>query len=228
MSHAKMRRWGWMAVLAAAFPVCVAAQGDSQGWHPTASLDFLAPGNMVKQTEDTLNGICQTLIGNGATSCAYNASVDGAYGGRVGAYYGDPKAGEIGFSLGYLYGGPQGAGKGTIAVTPTGNFSTTITDNTVRLLLQLKRNIPINDDWRFMLGGGVGWAGDSNQANYSSSGSIASLGSGIITTKEGWGTWEFSPAIAYGALKIGARYVGFARGGFAPWNTYGGFIGFGF
>ncbi len=197
---------------------------DGATWHPFGALDYLGVGNAKQTAQETLNSMCSQL----GPSCGYSANVYGGYGARAGVFYGNSSDIQWGGSIGYLYGGPYGSGKGNISVTPTGNFADTITNNTLRLLAEAKKSFKINSDWKFNLGAGLGWAMDAESDNYSSSGSLAANGSGTPTSQFGWATWEISPGFEYHHTQIGLRYVGFARGGSNPWNTYGAFLGYEF
>ncbi len=196
---------------------------DTGTWHPFGALDYLGIGNSKQTAQETLNSMC-----SGLSSCGYSANVYGGYGARAGIFYGDNSGIQWGGSIGYLYGGPDVSAKGNISMSPTGAFADTITNNTLRLLAEAKKSFKINSDWRFNLGAGLGWAMDAENDNYSSSGSLASLGSGTATSNFGWATWEISPGFEYHHTQIGLRYVGFARGGFNPWNTFGAFLGYEF
>ncbi len=225
----RMKRVMGMAVLLTlgSFLCSQIARADDAGtgtWHPFGSFDYYGIGNSKQTAQEALNSIC-----SGASGCGYSANVYGGYGARAGIFYKENSNFEWGGSLGYIDGGPDISGKGTISyASPAGSFSDTVTNNTLRLLAEAKESYPINQDWKFNIGAGLGWAMDMENDNYSSSGSLASIGSGTPTSNYGWATWEISPSFAYHHAQIGVRYVGFARGGFNPWNTIGAFLGYEF
>ncbi|NNN07198.1 MAG: hypothetical protein HKL90_14995 [Elusimicrobia bacterium] len=203
---------------------------NDRSWSGFVNLDYLGVGSAAKGAQSVANAACQGVIALGAASCADSLTVNGAFGARVGVLH-DYNGLQIGASAGYLYGGPQGSGKLNLASAGgsvgTGSASQDATDNTFRVLGQVRKVFPLSGSWSAQLGGGIGVAVDDQSYTCSASGGLACNSSGSSTTM-GWMTWEISPAVAYKQYSLGARYVGFARGGYTPWNTFGAYLGLDF
>ena len=194
-----------------------------------ASLDYFGVGNASKGLSSTTRDVCVALIAGGATSCRASASVNGAAGFR-GGFWKSAEGFDWGASLGYLYGGPSGSAKLTADIVPVGSAMANQSDNTVRLMGEVRKSIPLNDLWSLRMGAGLGMAVDFWKASCSNSGSLVGVCTdvGLPSPESGsqsWITWELSPSIAYGRWSAGLRYAGFGRTGATPWNTFGGFLG---
>ena len=191
-------------------------------WHPFASIDYFGAGSAKNQVQNALNSDCQQAIANGLNPCAYAANVNGAEGGRFGAFR-NMGGFDLGASLGYLYGGPGGAGSGNFNV-PGGTLSEQVTVNTARIIGEIRKTFALSDPWSARVGGGAGWALAMENDFCLNSGALSGYCAGDNgSANTGWITWEVSAAIAYKSASLGLRYAGFGRGGQAPWNTIGAF-----
>jgi len=137
---------------------------------------------------------------------------------------------SFGPSLGVLYGGPYGNnGKLNFSTTPAGTLQAQSHDTTVRALVEGRQKIPINSDWAFGFGGGVGLAFDIATTDCTAGGALNGACSSFPRSINlGFATWEIGPSIMYHDTNLAVRYVGFTRGGFLPWNTIGLSLGYDF
>ena len=125
--------------------------------------------------------------------------------------------------MGYLNGGP-GVGNQEVRWSGIGNIAAIATSaNTLRFLEEAAKTLPLTNSFSVHLGAGLGIAVENETT--SASGSTNGFAQNLSL---GWLTWELSPAIVYKTVSLGIRYVGFARGGQVPWNTYGAFFGIDF
>jgi hypothetical protein len=195
---------------------------DTGTWHPFANLDYFGVGDAKQHAQDALNADCSQFAG----PCS--ANVYGAEGLRVGMFR-NMGGFDLGGSLGYLYGGPSISYKGTINDGTSGTGALSSTVNTIRLLAEARKTFSLSGPWSARIGAGAGWALDMENDSCSATGTVAcTAGNGTSTANNGWLTWEISPSIAYNNYSLGLRYVGFARGGDVPWNTFGAFLGYEF
>lgn len=204
-----------------------------RGYKIAAALDYFGVGNAANSSDvkDLPSNVCalaNASLGPGS-SCTATLSINGAIGFR-GGFWKPAEGFEWGASFGYLYGGPNGSGKLTVDTVPAGSGTLTQSDNTVRLLGEVRKSIPLNDQWSLRMGVGLGVAFDFWNASCSASGNLTGgcAALGLQSSESGsqtWATWELSPSIAYGRWSAGFRYAGFGRTQSTPWNTFGGFFG---
>lgn len=213
-----------MMLLAFSAPV---RADDLDGWHFTSALDILTVGNLGKHELAAGQKFCNAQVAAGATSCSGTAKTSGAFGGRLGAHYRSGHA-YLGPTIGFLSGGPT-AGKLSVATIPAGTLTRKTAETTGRFLLEFGSDVALNDYWALGIAAGVGAALVSEKNTCSDSGTLAGTcaSSGYTSSvSRGWETWELGPSVQYRSLQFGFRYIGFARKKYAPWSTFGLFVGY--
>jgi len=215
------------------------ADHDGGSWRLFLGFDYLGTGNATKNTQDGLGPVCNASLaydnanGGTATSCSASATVFGAEGFRIGAFHNYTEGVDIGASIGYLNGGPQGVGSGNISLNDNAGANFAAHDSTVRLLGEARKtwNLPY-DGLALRLGAGLGLAVDNQTIDCSPTRQSVAGACGDAglpaEASYGWLTWELSPAVVYKNFSLGLRYVGFGRSKLTPWNTFGGFLGLDF
>ncbi|MHB2025264.1 MAG: hypothetical protein ACYCPQ_01295 [Elusimicrobiota bacterium] len=212
---------------------------ETRDWHLFLGFDYLGTGNATKNTQNGLGPVCQAALaydklnGGTATSCSDSATVFGAEGFRIGAFRSYREGMDIGASVGYLNGGPQGVGSGNVSLNDNSGANIAARDSTVRLLGEARKTWNLAyEGLSLRLGAGLGLAIDNQSVDCSPIGQSVAGACGDFgsptETSFGWLTWELSPAVVYKNFSLGLRYVGFGRGGSVPWNTIGGFLGMDF
>ncbi|HVA67126.1 MAG TPA: hypothetical protein VNK24_09430 [Elusimicrobiota bacterium] len=212
---------------------------NSGRWRLFLGFDYLGTGNTAKNTRDGLGPVCNASLaydqahGGTATSCSDSATVFGAEGFRIGAFRDYSRSVDWGASIGYLNGGPQGVGSGSISLNDNAGANLAAHDSTVRLLGEARKTWNLHyDGLALRLGAGLGIAVDNQTIDCSPTGQAVAGACGDAgspsETSYGWLTWELSPALVYKDFSLGLRYVGFGRSKFTPWNTFGGFLGLDF
>ena len=199
---------------------------DSDGWHFTSALDVLTVGNAGKHVLSAAKRDCALQIAAGAASCTGSSKAAGAFGARLGTYY-QSGGFYVGPSVGFFSGGPT-AGQESLTVIPSGTLTRKTTNNTGRLLIEFGAKRALNDYWAFGLGAGLGAALVVEKNTCSETGALTgtcAASGGKSSVKKGWATWELTPSVQYRFLEFGVRFVGFARKKYAPWNTFGVFLG---
>lgn len=194
-----------------------------EGWAPTFSFDYIGTGNLRRHSRDAGNAQCRALLAVGATACSVDAAVPGAIGGRAGLMYRTEDF-SVGPSLGAYYGGPT-AGSTAFAVTPAGTLKTSTRNTTYRLVIEDHKRFPLNEDQTVLLGAGVGMALAHESRWCDASGSLAGLCPPNRTLNRGFFTWEVGPSLVLGPVELAARWVGFARHAYVPWQTFGASVG---
>ena len=212
-------RAGWFVflfLLIGVYSASIVQAAEQPNWRISMDVDYLGVGN---QNSTLKNEAGNCFAVGGAKNCSISANSAGAEGVRI--KLSNEHAGiNMGPSVGYLNGGP-GVGNQVVRWSNAGNIiAVTTTANTLRFLEEANKILPLTNSFSARLGAGLGVAVESETTT--ESGSTNGFAENLSL---GWLTWEFSPAVVYKSVSLGARYVGFARGGQIPWNTFGAFFG---
>lgn len=206
----------------------LAGPAGAQTWHPFVSLDLVAAGNSKTHADSDVTATCNTVIASGGTGCSASETVYGAIGPRVGAFYSQPDV-DLGGSFSYWRGGPGQSKNSLTVAAPAGSASADVNDNTFRFLAEAKKTLAGTDNAHLSINAGLGLAVvDESVDNCSASGSLTAICSQVGSPTLGWATWELGPSVWVHHFTAAFRYVGFARGGNLPWNTFGLSLGYEF
>jgi hypothetical protein len=196
-------------------------------WVPAVYFDVLAPGNQLTHLRDQRGTLCRGPEAAGQP-CSGQFRSYAALGGRVGLYN-ESEDYRWGGSVGILSGGPD---RGRVEVntqSPAGSVSFKTASTTVRVLGEATQKFLITDDLYGGLGAGLGMAVTNQTLSCTGFGAPALACGRLSGTRNfGWVAWELVPSLIYQELELGLRFAGFARGGRAPWNTWGATVGFRF
>ena len=203
-------------------------------------LEMFMPANVADGGEADVKDTAQYLVDViGYDSVSYKLETTAAVGARVGVLFPIDGFGDIGVSVGYLA-GPKTETTMTLKSTIVGDGGIKAETNITftRVLCEYKKDIPVNENWSFKPGIGIGLAfGQSKEKITSATGSAAGTTGSAAKSWNGV-TWEVSPAFTrrYSSvdLNLAIKYAGFPKlkendnVSKIDWSTLGFSIGLGF
>jgi hypothetical protein len=202
--------------------------GDRSRAHFFLDADYYAVGNAAANAANDVAAVQALLIASYGS-----VSSDGGRGGRAGFLYDVNDYFSGGLSAGYVY-GP------TITKTVSGlacvglscgavNASGHIYASAWRIMAEARPTLPLNNDWKVILGLGAGVAFMHIDEDALVSAPGYSSGSSGFANFSGL-TYELSPMISCNGLGVGARFASFPSFGGGngvesfKWQTWGGFL----
>jgi hypothetical protein len=197
---------------------------DLHGWKPAVALDLLPAGNQSDHNKNLAESVCAAPIcspsGDAGMTWGFRAGVSKPWNGL-----------RVGPSFELLVGDGPAGGSYQLALQGIPPIAVSSINHSYRLTGEVGRDFPLNQWWTGSVAASLGMAIVREGRSCTDGGQFGGAACAAVpgSNTAGWVTWDITPTMVYQKVfEFGLRYMEFTRGGYLPWTTFGGTLGWRF